>query len=227
MNLSKLSDSHLSMSRHESSHSTTPIAPVEGLEDAEEKTLLHLIKVGTNEERKQAVSIIYDRHCDRVAKMIDRKGIKKADAEDIFGEVWKVALEKMPRFEYQGIPIWHWLSRITHIQIDAYFRQQKEQNGRLIETEDEWLETLTYVENLLNDHKNHNLSPHIKNLIDQTLPELIATLSSTEKVVIACAFYQEMDSTQIAKKLNMKPGTVRQQKRRALVKLKQWGAKEV
>lgn len=226
MNISPVCDSHLSNFRHESSQSPS-MPPAVSLEDANEERLLYLIKFGTNKERKKAITVIYDRHEDRIAKMIDNKGIQLADAEDIYAEVWKIILEKLPTFEYKGTPLWHWFSRITKIQINAYFRKRTESNGRYYDTHDDWLEMLGYVEELIEDKKMSSPSPHIQKLIDQTLPKLMAKLSDTQKAVILYTFYRDMDSTEIAKKLQSKPGTVRQQKKRALDKLVKLGAKGV
>lgn len=225
MNTSSQCDPHLSISRHEPSQNTFRTTLVAGLEDAEESNLLVLIKHGTNRERVKAVSIIYDQHCEKVAQMIDRKGIPKADAEDIFGEVWKIILEKLPLYEYRGKPIWYWISRITKIQIKAYYRIKHEQNGRFQQTSDEWFDLLVHVKDVFDDKPVSELSPHIKKLIDHTLPKLLSTLSVEEKDVIILSFYHDMDSTQIAAKLGIKPGTVRQKKRRALAKLAQLGKK--
>lgn len=218
MNSRADSDKHSSISRHRASQRTIS-ASVADLEGAGEEQLLHLTRSGTNWERGAAVTVLYERHCDKVSEMIDKRGIPLADAEDIFAEVWRIALEKLPYFEYTGTPLWHWLSRITKIQIDAYFRRRKVQNGRFINAQDEWLETLLSSEDGVGE-ENPPRSPQIQKMLDHDLPQLLAMLSEKERQILYCTFYEELDSTQIAKKFQAKPGTVRQQKRRALEKLR-------
>lgn len=189
------------------------------LESASEEKLLAMIQSGSMREQEAAFTIIYNSHKDRVERMIRFKGIQGEDAQDIFGDVWKIVVEKLPTFEYWGKPLWRWLSRITKIQIDAYFRRQKEYNGRCTPINEEWLEILTYIESMFGEKNSAAPSPTTKRLIDKTLPMLLATLPKIEKQILIYSYYHDQDSSQIAKKLRIKPGTIRQKKRRALKKL--------
>lgn len=196
-------------------------------EELGEEKLLELIKFGTDNERKYAIGIIFDRHHKYVANMIARNRIYGQDAEDVFGSIWIIIVEKIADFQYQGTPLLHWLSRITRIQIDAFFRKKGEENGRFINGEDEWLETLAIIEDALRSEPTPELSKKMKHLITITLPHLLDQLSEKDREVIMLSFIEGLDSTQIAEALRTKPGTVRQRKRRALNKLKVFGEKEI
>ncbi len=216
-------ESSLSNYRHSSQPLKQPL--VDQLVEVEEETLLKLIKFGTNGERELAIGVLFDRHCQYVSKMISRKGIFGSDAEDVFGDIWKIIVEKIVDFEYKGIPMIHWFSKITRIQIDAYFRKKGEENARLIFPEDERLESIAAVKNITGSKLNFEQSPKLRNLITNILPKLIEKLSEKEKEVIKLAYFEGLDSSQIAQKINSKSGTVRQRKRRALNKLKLLGEK--
>ena len=218
-------NSSLSLSRQSLQYALPPTA--ENTEELGDKNLLELIKNGTDSERARAIGIIFDQNHQYVTKMIRRNGIYGQDAEDIFGEIWKIILEKIPGFQYQGTPIRHWISRISRIQIDALFRKQGEENGRLINSDNEWLETVAVFEDLLRSDPKPVLSARIKHLIENILPFLLNQLSKKDREVITLSFNNGLDSPQIAEILNIKPGTVRQRKRRALNKLKELGEKEI
>ena len=218
-------DSSLSLPRQSSLFALPPSA--ENIEEIGEEELLNLIKFGTNSERACAISMIFDRNQKYVSNMIARNGIYGHDAEDLFGEIWIIIVEKIIFFKYQGKPILHWISRITRIQIDAFFRKQSEENGRLFNSEDEWLETLAVIEDVLRSEPKPKLSARIKHLIQIILPQLLKQLSEKDREVITLSFIDGLDSPQIAEILKIKPGTVRQRKRRALNRLKTLGAEEI
>ena len=56
---------------------------------------------------------LYDRHFHRVWAFVIRRASSRAEAEDVTSEVFRRALENLPRYQWRGTPFAAWLFRIA------------------------------------------------------------------------------------------------------------------
>ncbi len=207
---------------------------VEELSGLGDEALAHLLAHGSEGQRNKVAAIIFDNNRKRVEGYIGHRCRRREDATVIFENVWQVYLNKVFDFTWQGTPFIGWILSITNIQIKAYYdrtplilslqelEEQKYGQGLLNQA----LQSITsYIDG---EGEGLTLSPTTKKiqeeadrLIQTLLDELMSsTLSEQERQIIELRYYGEFSFKEIAKRLNMRSGTVRVKHMRALKKLR-------
>jgi RNA polymerase sigma factor (sigma-70 family) len=201
------------------------------LKGASDEELLELIKCGTESQRSNAFSAIYRRYYLDVWRFIRSDVACEADAKDIYGEVWRVVLNRLDEFEWRGIPIKYWLLGVARRKSLERFRELQAENSRCI--------SLTEMHEETEIHRNAALfdtalrldedpsapapvSSRIRNEVDKLLHRGLSKLSVKQRKIIELIYFRNIhNSTEIGRLLGMKPGTVRQNHKRALERLRE------
>lgn len=191
------------------------------LGNATDDRLLELIKHGTRSQRTRALRAIYTRYYLDVWRFIISKCTNEQDAKDVFCEVWAVALSKLPGFVWQGKPIRVWLVTVAQRKLLELFRKTTE--APIVLDEEILAQALRFVDSAL--QIDEPASPEtpcaaVRARADLLLQKAVSILDPKERQIIYLIYYKEENSTEIGQKLGMKPGTVRQKHRRALIKLR-------
>ena len=90
--------------------------------------LLRLFQHGNGAEKTEAFSALYNRYCQGIWDYIYRQvDGAEAEAKDIFGQVWLVALEELQTFAYRvetvaGDPLRAWLFRCATNRVKQFYR---------------------------------------------------------------------------------------------------------
>jgi RNA polymerase sigma-70 factor (ECF subfamily) len=192
------------------------------LEKTSDEKLLELIKRGTKPRCQDAFAEIYKRYHLDVWRFIKSKLFSDADAKDVFAEVWIVALEKLPNFEWQGKPIKSWLLTVAENKRLELIRRIEKENSIPL-NEDIHAQALQIIETQLQlDQTNppENPSNEVQAEADRLLVQALAGLRPKPRKIIELIYFKGENSTEIGQNLGMKPGTVRQAHRRALEDLR-------
>jgi RNA polymerase sigma-70 factor (ECF subfamily) len=72
---------------------------------------------------------LYDGHFHRIYAYVVRRVGSRAEAEDVTAEVFHSALEKLPRFEWRGVPFAAWLFRIASNAVADHFARLSKERG--------------------------------------------------------------------------------------------------
>lgn len=146
---------------------------------------------------------LYDRHVHRVWAFVVRRTSNRAEAEDVTSDVFRKALEYLPRYESRGAPFVAWLLRIAaNTLADRWHKAARESGTPAPEVaEDEDLERRAM------------------------LFQLIERLPDMQRRVIAMRFVEGRSVLEVAQTLGTSEGAVKQLQRRALDSLRaEWEA---
>ena len=144
---------------------------------------------------------LYESHFERVYSFIVRRVRTRQDAEDLTSEVFRQALQNLPRFEWRGVPFAAWLLRVAANAIaDRWQRVAREQGEPPPDPPDE-----TAAE----DIERRAL-----------LFQLVDTLPEDQQRVVVARFVEQKSIRDIAQELGRSEGAVKQLQFRALVTLR-------
>ncbi|MEZ4677747.1 MAG: sigma-70 family RNA polymerase sigma factor [Caldilineaceae bacterium] len=183
--------------------------------------LLHLFRSGTAAERADAFSAIYNRYCqpiwDYIYAQVDGA---EAEAKDIFGQIWLIALEELARFEYRADvaaedPLRSWLFRCASNRVKQFYR---EKHARV---------PLDLVESFLlaklggEDTTLYELfAPGVKVRANQLLYSATRQLTTEQRLILRLRYHSGMTFAEIGDYLEKSEGAVKVQHHRLLKKLR-------
>lgn len=147
---------------------------------------------------------LYEINFELVYAYIARRVVDRMAAEDLTSEVFKKALENLPRFTWRGVPFAAWLLRIAANMVADRFKQ----TARTVE--------LTDVEDTLESSQ-----VEIEEVEQRArLFRLVDQLPADQSRVIRLRFAEEKSIREIAQELGRTEGAVKQLQFRALEKLR-------
>lgn len=146
---------------------------------------------------------LYDRHFERVYAYITRRVRSRAEAEDLTSEVFRRALEHLPRFELRGVPFGAWLFRIASNAIRDYLQRTARETGNPAADEP------SAVPLGLEDVERR-----------ARLFDMVKELSGDQRSVVVMRFVQELSIREIAQAMGRSQGAVKQLQFRALQSLR-------
>jgi RNA polymerase sigma-70 factor (ECF subfamily) len=144
---------------------------------------------------------VYDRYVDRVYAYARRRAGSRTVAEDITSEVFKQALENLPRFEWRGVPFAAWLYRMAANALANYWRR----HGR---------EAHDPPPDLPDEREHEELQRRV------SLFQLVDRLPDVQRRVIEMRFVEERSVREVAAALDRSEGAVKQLQLRALENLR-------
>ncbi len=183
--------------------------------------LLPLFQHGTGTERTEAFSALYNRYCQGIWDYIYRQvDGAEAEAKDIFGQVWLVALEELQTFEYRteiaaGDPLRGWLFRCATNRIKQFYREQHAQ------TPLELVEGFLWARLSGEDTTLYELfAPAVKTKASALLYTATKALTPEQKVLLRLRYNGNLSFADIGVYLGKSEGTVKVQHHRLLKKLR-------
>ena len=191
--------------------------------DADDETLITLLKEGSKTESQQALETIFVRHHQDVWRYVRSRVSVAGDADEIAAATWLTAIEKIYNFVWTGVPIKSWLLSIAHRKMLEFFNSPFPISLEHLNEEHE--EALHYIATQLNliDHTigTRDVPLTVKREADELLHKMIAQLSGTERKIIMLIYFENLENaTEVAERLNMNKNTIRVYHKRARDKLR-------
>jgi len=172
------------------------------LSQAEERLLIE----GAQHDRARFADV-YDEYFEIIYAYIARRVQRRSEAEDVTAEVFRKALENLPRFKWTGAPFASWLLRIAgNTIVDRAKRAARETNASSDESE------APAKSSPQMDLESAERSRHLFRLLSE-LPE-------DQHRVITLRFAEEKSIREIAAELARSEGAVKQLQFRALENLR-------
>lgn len=184
-------------------------------------TLLQVFQQSSGVERAEAFSALYNRYCqgiwDYIYRQIDGA---EAEAKDIFGQVWLIALEELQTFRYRadamtGDPLRSWLFGCAANRIKQFHREQHTQAS------------LDLVEGFLwarlsgEDTTLYELfAPAVKHKASDLLYAATQSLTPEQKVILRLRYNGSLSFAEIGAYLSKSEGAVKVQHHRLLKRLR-------
>lgn len=157
---------------------------------------------------------LYEAYYERILGYCVRRLNQKAAAEDVCGETFLFVARKMSSFRGKTEQDFRrWLYRIATNQVNAHLRR----NIRRKELWDDALEERRL-------RPDENASPSEPDHADdwRLVHRAIGQLNASEQAIVTLRLLEEMPHDEIARILDIRPGTVRTTYSRAIKKLRQW-----
>ena len=183
--------------------------------------LLRLFQHGAGAEKTEAFSALYNRYCQGIWDYIYRQvDGAEAEAKDIFGQVWLVALEELQTFEYRteivtGDPLRGWLFRCATNRIKQFYREQHAQ------TPLDLVEGFLWARLSGEDTTLYELfAPAVKTKASALLYAATKALTPEQKVLLRLRYNGNLSFADIGVYLGKSEGTVKVQHHRLLKKLR-------
>src|SRR6185503_10705209 len=152
---------------------------------------------------------VYERYFELVYGYAARRVQNRSAAEDLTAEVFRKALEHLPRFKWSGAPFAAWLFRICSNLI----ADRAKRNAKL---------TSTPPNELAASDASKDSQTSLEEMERQAqIFRLVAELPADQKLVVALRFADEKSIKEIAAELGRSEGAVKQLQFRALKSLRE------
>jgi RNA polymerase sigma-70 factor (ECF subfamily) len=150
---------------------------------------------------------VYERHFENVWAYVIRRVRDRAEAEDITAEVFRSALQALPRFEWRGVPVVAWLYRIAANEIAGRAKRSARE---------------VPVEADLGSDEMQSIERRA------SLFRLVHALPPAQREVIVKRFAEERSIAETAKQMGKSEGAIKQLQLRALENLRAaYGGRDV
>lgn len=182
--------------------------------------LLRLLRAGTETEKAHAFSAIYNHYCrpiwDYIYAQVDGAD---AEAKDIFGQVWLVALEELAHFEYRAAvaddPLRSWLFRCAANRVKQYYREKHAKVPL------ELVEGFVWARLGGQDTTLFELfAPAVETRANQLIYRATRLLNHEQQVILRLRYNGNMTFAEIGDYLGKSEGSVKVQHHRLLKKLR-------
>src|ERR1041384_5340969 len=181
---------------------------VAGANDVDERSL-----VEAAQRDASRFAEIYERYFDLVYAYVVRRVRDRAVTEDLTSEVFRKALQNLPRFKWTGAPFGAWLIRIASNLI----ADRAKRAGREVMADEPSLDAAAIDEPVNSQSQQSNLEAAERRA---HLFRLVAALPDDQRRVVALRFAEEKSISEIAAELNRSEGAIKQLQFRALVNLR-------
>jgi RNA polymerase sigma-70 factor (ECF subfamily) len=181
---------------------------VAGANDVDERSL-----VEAAQRDASRFAEIYERYFDLVYAYVVRRVRDRAVTEDLTSEVFRKALQNLPRFKWTGAPFGAWLIRIASNLI----ADRAKRAGREVMADEPSLDAAAIDEPVNSQSQQSNLEAAERRA---HLFRLVEALPDDQRRVVALRFAEEKSISEIAAELNRSEGSIKQLQFRALQKLR-------
>lgn len=183
--------------------------------------LLLAFQQRTGLEKAEAFSALYNRYCRPIWEYIYRQvDGAEAEAQDIFGQVWLLALEELANFRYRpdsatDDPLRSWLFRCAANRIKQFHREKRTQ------TPLELVEGFLWARLSGEDTTLYELfAPAVKHQASDLLYAATQSLTPEQKVILRLRYHSNLSFAEIGAYLNKSEGSVKVQHHRLLKKMR-------
>jgi RNA polymerase sigma-70 factor (ECF subfamily) len=157
---------------------------------------------------------VYERYFELVYAYVARRMHDRAATEDLTSEVFRKALQNLPRFKWTGAPFGAWLLRIAANLIADRVRR----SGREVSADEPSLDAGAIDEPVNTQSQQSYLEAAERRA---QLFRLVEALPDDQRRVVAMRFADEKSISEIAAELNRSEGAIKQLQFRALQNLRQ------
>jgi len=159
------------------------------------------------QQNRKRFADVYDEYFEIVYAYIARRVRRRGEVEDVTAEVFRKALENLPRFKWTGAPFASWLLRIaSNVIADRAKRAAREAN---VDSDEAAGSTKA---SLQMDLESAERATHIFRLVNE--------LPDNQQRVITMRFAEEKSVREIARVLACSEGAIKQLQFRALENLR-------
>lgn len=151
---------------------------------------------------------LYNRYFDPIFRFVFRRTADREITGDICSQVFLKALQKLPNYEFKGVPFSAWLYRIASNEITQHFRNN--QRNRVISIGDDQLNSLV---DEIEDTKLMDI--HQENLV-----KALDQLNEKDVLLIEMRFFEQRPFKEIADILEITESNAKVKTYRILDKLK-------
>ena len=191
----------------------------------DDEELVRQIQGDDLNQSQAALSRFFRLYQEDVWRMVRSRVETAQDADDVASETWFVVLKKIEHYEWTGKPIKYWLLSIAHHVALAHQRHLGPFMDSYDDVQSGPSEAATYLTTRLHINERQMPEParQVQRKADRLLQEAINDLTDVQRNIILLSYYGEMDSAkEIGSRLNIRSGTVRVYRKRALSKIKQY-----
>jgi RNA polymerase sigma-70 factor (ECF subfamily) len=161
---------------------------------------------------REAFGCLYDRYVEQVYRFIYRRVKDHTTAEDITARVFFRALERLPRFEWRGIPFGGWLMRIAANLIHDH-NGDTQRHVSLRECTEDGMKMAASEPSVEEQYAVRQAAG--------VLWQVVSTLPTVEQRVVIYRFARDMSVREIAAATQRTEGAVKQLLFRAVRRLRQ------
>jgi RNA polymerase sigma-70 factor, ECF subfamily len=183
--------------------------------------LLTVFQQSAGLEKAEAFSALYNRYRQGIWEYIYRQvDGAEAEAKDIFGQVWLLALEELQIFRYRldtttEDPLRSWLFRCAANRIKQFYREKRTQ------TPLDLVEGFLWARLSGEDTSLYELfAPAVKSQASDLLYAATQNLTPEQKVILRLRYNSSMSFAEIGAYLGKSEGSVKVQHHRLLKKLR-------
>jgi RNA polymerase sigma-70 factor (ECF subfamily) len=165
-------------------------------------------KTETRIANEAKLASLYEEFYDKISRYIFTHIGKRAEAEDLAGEVFLKALENLNSYEQRDVPMSAWLYRIAHNLTVDYLR--KTAKRKTVSIEDIEIESGEDIEKTVE-----------QNIEMERVNKAMEQLTSSQREVVRLRFFGGLTSREVGQLLNKSDGAVREMQRAAMESLRQ------
>ena len=190
---------------------TAPEVRLDRVTEAEERRLIE----AAQQDRGRFIEI-YERYFDLVYAYAGRRVRNRDEAEDLTAEVFRKALENLPRFKWTGAPFGAWLLRISfNLIADRAKRAAREEGSSPRVSRGDASSSAQTQQSVVEDAERR-----------ARLFKFVDELAEDQRGVIIMRFAEEKTIREIAGELGRSEGAIKQLQFRALQNLRAKLAKQ-
>jgi len=150
---------------------------------------------------------LYDRYFDPIFRFVYRRCNDESRAADLTSQVFLKAMQKLPKYEYKGVPFSAWLYRIASNEVTQYFRDNKK--NRVVSLEK------TQINDIVEEIDGPN-----KEELKKAMFSALDQLKEGEIQLIEMRFFEQRPFKEIADILEITESNAKVKTYRTLEKLK-------
>ncbi|MEZ4734122.1 MAG: sigma-70 family RNA polymerase sigma factor [Caldilineaceae bacterium] len=183
--------------------------------------LLRVFQQSAGGEKAEAFSALYNRYCHSIWEYIYRQvDGAEAEAKDIFGQVWLVALEELQTFQYRtdtitDDPVRSWLFSCAANRVKQFYRERRARAPLDLVEGFLWAR-LSGEDTTLYEF----FAPAVKDEASDLLYAITRHLTPEQKVILRLRYNSSMSFAEIGAYLGKSEGAVKVQHHRLLKKLR-------
>lgn len=133
---------------------------------------------------------LYEKYYVPIFRFVLKRAGEESIAADITSQVFLKAMNKLPKYEYRGVPFSAWLYRIASNEVTQYFR--KSSKNRMVSINE------SNISELVTEEYDDNTEEQRK-----ALKQMLSELKEDDLIMVELRFFEQRSFKEIAQILNM------------------------
>lgn len=159
---------------------------------------------------KQAFSLLYETHFDRVYRYVAFKTGDRIEAEDMTQQVFLKAYQSLPGYKFKGTPVSSWFFRIAHNLIVDHLRKKTKQQENQV---------MSFDETTVTGGDDPQAATEI-NFDMEMLSSASLHLTSAQQEVISLRFAGDLPIAEVARLMGKSEGAIKALQHSAIASLR-------